>query len=370
MAPTTARLCPRPGWPARLSRAQLVMRAPEMLARKHITLRTGVRVFAIDRAAAQWRFADGSTLAYTGLVLATGATPRRLPLPGGDAPNVLALRYRDDASAIAGAHGPLQRTGPARGRDRRRFHRSGSGRHRAQEGPGGHGAGSRAAPAGPRAGAGAVATGTPSCTAATACSVVLGAQIAAIETDAHGQANGVRMQPMASVCPAGLVVVGVGVAPTTTWRRLPAWNATAASWSTPAAAPPTRASSPPVTAPHAAWPTAACCGWSRCRTPPSKASPPPPRCWGRSGPSPPRPGSGPTSTTRSCRWPACRTGADAWAVRGEPAARGPFSVYHFTGRATDRRGFSVNAHQGPPAGAQAAGRRGITPTWAGDGPNL
>ena len=81
--------------------AQLVMRAPEVLARKNITLRTGVAVARIDRAARQVHLADGSALPYTGLVLATGATPRRLPLPGGAAHGVFALRSRDDASAIA-----------------------------------------------------------------------------------------------------------------------------------------------------------------------------------------------------------------------------------------------------------------------------
>jgi len=81
--------------------AQLLMRAPEMLARKQITLRTGSPVQAIDRAAQQVRLADGSALPYTGLVLATGATPRRLPLPGAEAANVLTLRSRDDAVAIA-----------------------------------------------------------------------------------------------------------------------------------------------------------------------------------------------------------------------------------------------------------------------------
>jgi 3-phenylpropionate/trans-cinnamate dioxygenase ferredoxin reductase subunit len=81
--------------------AQLVMRAPEMLARKNITLRTGVTVKAIDRSAQTVIQGDGSMLPYTGLVLATGSTPRALPLPGGDAPGVLALRTRDDASAIA-----------------------------------------------------------------------------------------------------------------------------------------------------------------------------------------------------------------------------------------------------------------------------
>ncbi|MFP8777378.1 NAD(P)/FAD-dependent oxidoreductase [Hydrogenophaga sp. RWCD_12] len=81
--------------------AQLAMRAPEMLARKQIELRTGVSVIAIDRAAQTVQLADGSALSYEGLVLATGSTPRALPLPGGGAPGVLALRSKDDASAIA-----------------------------------------------------------------------------------------------------------------------------------------------------------------------------------------------------------------------------------------------------------------------------
>ena len=81
--------------------AQLLMRAPEMLARKNITLRTGTTVSAIDRAQRELQLSDGSRIAYTGLLLATGATPRMLSLPGADAPGVLALRNRDDAEQIA-----------------------------------------------------------------------------------------------------------------------------------------------------------------------------------------------------------------------------------------------------------------------------
>ena len=81
--------------------AQLVMRAPEALARKNIGLRIGVTAKAIDRTAQQIALSDGSTLPYTGLVLATGATPRSLPLPGGDALGVRVLRSLRDASAIA-----------------------------------------------------------------------------------------------------------------------------------------------------------------------------------------------------------------------------------------------------------------------------
>jgi 3-phenylpropionate/trans-cinnamate dioxygenase ferredoxin reductase subunit len=81
--------------------AQLVMRAPELLASKGISLRTQVAAVSIDRAGQVVALSDGSTLAYTGLLLATGATPRRLALPGAEASNVLTLRSRDDASAIA-----------------------------------------------------------------------------------------------------------------------------------------------------------------------------------------------------------------------------------------------------------------------------
>jgi 3-phenylpropionate/trans-cinnamate dioxygenase ferredoxin reductase subunit len=80
--------------------AQLTMRAPELLARKNIDLRTGVTVTAVDRAARQVVLADGTRLPYAGLVLATGATPRALALSGADVPNVLALRTRADADAM------------------------------------------------------------------------------------------------------------------------------------------------------------------------------------------------------------------------------------------------------------------------------
>lgn len=81
--------------------AQLVMRAPDLLAKKDIALRTDCSVVAIDRTAQVLRLASGEQLPYSGLVLATGATPRTLTLPGADAPNVLPLRSRDDAGHIA-----------------------------------------------------------------------------------------------------------------------------------------------------------------------------------------------------------------------------------------------------------------------------
>ncbi|HJV93468.1 MAG TPA: FAD-dependent oxidoreductase, partial [Azonexus sp.] len=53
------------------SAEQLTMRGPEALARKNITLRTGVRVERIDRAARELHFSHGSRLPYHRLVLAT-----------------------------------------------------------------------------------------------------------------------------------------------------------------------------------------------------------------------------------------------------------------------------------------------------------
>lgn len=83
--------------------AQGMIRAPEALARKQIELRTDTRVQRIDRAAHAVELIGGEQLAYTGLVLATGASARRLSLPHADAPNVHVLRTRDHAGALAAA---------------------------------------------------------------------------------------------------------------------------------------------------------------------------------------------------------------------------------------------------------------------------
>ena len=83
--------------------AQLVMRAPELMAKKNITLKVGAGVTAIDRAAKQLTLADGSTLAYDGLALCTGSRLRPLPLPGADLKGVFGLRSLADSKAIAAA---------------------------------------------------------------------------------------------------------------------------------------------------------------------------------------------------------------------------------------------------------------------------
>lgn len=72
---------------------------------KDIEVRPGVEAVAIDRAAKTVRvrtLATGAeeTLPYDKLVIATGSTPRRLPIPGADLPGVFAVADLDAAVEI------------------------------------------------------------------------------------------------------------------------------------------------------------------------------------------------------------------------------------------------------------------------------
>jgi 3-phenylpropionate/trans-cinnamate dioxygenase ferredoxin reductase subunit len=69
-------------------------------AESDIDLRTGTAVAAINRSAHTVQLADGSTVDYDKLVLATGSRSRRPPIPGADAAGVHYLRTIDDASEL------------------------------------------------------------------------------------------------------------------------------------------------------------------------------------------------------------------------------------------------------------------------------
>jgi NADPH-dependent 2,4-dienoyl-CoA reductase/sulfur reductase-like enzyme len=65
----------------------------------NVDLRSGVTVGAIDRAGREVRF-DGETVTYDKLLLATGASPRRLSVPGAELDGVRYLRRLDDSDAL------------------------------------------------------------------------------------------------------------------------------------------------------------------------------------------------------------------------------------------------------------------------------
>lgn len=79
------------------------------LAAAAIDFRPGATAAAIDRARHVVTLADGAELPYARLLLATGARPRPLPLPGADGPNVVTLRTLDDAARLRAALGPGRR---------------------------------------------------------------------------------------------------------------------------------------------------------------------------------------------------------------------------------------------------------------------
>ncbi len=79
------------------------LRGPGFYEDRGIDLVTGRRVVAIDRGRQTLEMDDGSLHQYGALLLAPGAEPRRLPIPGSDRPGVHFLRTLDDSRAIIGA---------------------------------------------------------------------------------------------------------------------------------------------------------------------------------------------------------------------------------------------------------------------------
>ena len=75
-------------------------------AEHHVDLREGVTVTAIDRHAHIVATADGAQASYDKLLLATGASPRRLDFPGSDREEVLYLRTLSDSDRLRSAFQP------------------------------------------------------------------------------------------------------------------------------------------------------------------------------------------------------------------------------------------------------------------------
>ncbi|GAB3378078.1 FAD-dependent oxidoreductase [Lysobacter fragariae] len=79
------------------------LQGAEFYAERDIDLRLDFEVTAIDAGARQVLTGSGERFAYDALLIATGAEPRRLPVPGFDLPNVFTLRSLADARAIIAA---------------------------------------------------------------------------------------------------------------------------------------------------------------------------------------------------------------------------------------------------------------------------
>jgi 3-phenylpropionate/trans-cinnamate dioxygenase ferredoxin reductase subunit len=70
-----------------------------------VDLLTSTRAASLDTTTHRVRLSDGEQLAYDRLLIATGAAPRRPPIPGADGESVLVLRSLRDADVLRAAIG-------------------------------------------------------------------------------------------------------------------------------------------------------------------------------------------------------------------------------------------------------------------------
>ena len=87
----------------------LLLRPESFYAEHDIDFRRGVEAISVDPQARRVTFRDGSEETYDVLVLAAGSTARKLPIPGGDHPELLELRTLSDAERLKAALGPGKR---------------------------------------------------------------------------------------------------------------------------------------------------------------------------------------------------------------------------------------------------------------------
>jgi len=81
-----------------LPRELIAAEPPEWYERQRVELLTGIPVVALDPGSQEAELADGTRLRYTQCVLATGAAPRRPPIPGAE--RAMLLRTVEDAEAL------------------------------------------------------------------------------------------------------------------------------------------------------------------------------------------------------------------------------------------------------------------------------
>ncbi len=81
----------------------IALRPAQWWRDRGVTLQYGCAASAIDAMARTVTLADGSTLGFAKLVLATGSRPIRLPIPGADLKGVLTFRDLADVNSISHA---------------------------------------------------------------------------------------------------------------------------------------------------------------------------------------------------------------------------------------------------------------------------
>ncbi|MCX4430166.1 NAD(P)/FAD-dependent oxidoreductase [Streptomyces mirabilis] len=91
------------------AREQIYVHPPQWYAEHDVELRLGTAVTALDPAPHEVTLADGSRLGYAELLLATGSSPRRLPVPGAGLDGVLYLRTVEDSDRIKDAFSSASR---------------------------------------------------------------------------------------------------------------------------------------------------------------------------------------------------------------------------------------------------------------------
>lgn len=87
----------------------LLLRPLSFYAEQDIDFRPSTVAVSIDPEAKTVAFHDGSSETYEVMVLATGSTARKLPVPGGDHPDLLELRTLKDAERLKAVLGPGRR---------------------------------------------------------------------------------------------------------------------------------------------------------------------------------------------------------------------------------------------------------------------
>jgi 3-phenylpropionate/trans-cinnamate dioxygenase ferredoxin reductase subunit len=87
-------------------RGSVFVHSEDWYAENDVDLRLGAAVTGLDRHAHELMCTDGHPVQYDRLLLATGASPRHLRVPGADLPGVHYLRTLDDSDVLRAAFRP------------------------------------------------------------------------------------------------------------------------------------------------------------------------------------------------------------------------------------------------------------------------